>query len=47
MNPCDLHDPIVQVFCGEEIDLNSIIATAGPSKEQQAQNIAGNPHAAA
>ena len=34
INPCDLHDPIAQVFCGEEIDLDSFIATAGPSKEQ-------------
>lgn len=47
INPCDLHDPIAQVFCGEEIDLDSFIATAGPSKEQRAQNIAGDPHAAA
>jgi len=35
INPCDLHDPIAQVFCGEEIDLDNFIATAGPSKEKR------------
>lgn len=47
INPCDLHDPIAQVFCGEEIDLDTFIATAGPSKEKRAQNIAKDPYAAA
>jgi hypothetical protein len=47
INPWDLHDPIAQVFCGEQIDLDHFIATAGPSKERQAQNIAADPYAAA
>lgn len=46
INPCNLHDPIAQVFCGEEIDLDNFIATAGPLKEKHAKNIAGNPYAA-
>ncbi len=47
INPCDLHDPIAQAFAGEEIDLDNFIATAGPSKEKRAQNIAADPYAAA
>ena len=47
INPCDLHDPIAQVFCGEEIDLDNFVASAGPSKEKRAQNIANDPYAAA
>ena len=30
INPCDLHDPIAQVFCSEEINLDSFMATMGP-----------------
>lgn len=47
INPCDLHDPIAQVFCGKEINLNNFNATMGPSKETRAQNIAADPYAAA
>jgi hypothetical protein len=47
INPCDLHDPIAQVFCGEDINLDGFIATAGPSKEKRAENIAKDPYAAA
>ena len=47
INPCDLHDPIAQVFCGEEIDLDQFIAAMGPSKEMRAHNIASDPHSAA
>ena len=47
INPCDLHDPIAQVFCGEEINLDSFMATMGPPKERCTQNIAGNPYGAA
>ena len=47
INPCDLHDPIAQVFAGEEIDLDSFNALLGPSKEARARNIAMDPYAAA
>lgn len=47
INPCDLHDPVAQVFCGEQIDLDHFITTAGPSKDKRAQNIAADPYAAA
>ena len=33
INPCDLHDPIAQVFCGEEVDMNNFMASLGPSRE--------------
>ena len=46
INSCDLHDPIAQVFCGEEINLNYFLATAGPDKASQAWNITSNPHVA-
>ena len=46
INPCDLHDPIAQVFAGEEIDLDSFNALLGPSKETRARNIAMDPYAA-
>lgn len=47
INPCDLHDPIAQVFAGEEIDLDRFNAMLGPSKEKRASNIAMDPYAAA
>ena len=46
INPSDLHDPIAQVFAGEDIDLNNFIRHAGPNKDQRATNIAGDPVAA-
>jgi len=47
INPCDLHDPIAQVFAGEQINLDDFNAILGPSKEKRAENIAANPFAAA
>ena len=47
INPCDLHDPIAQVFAGEEIDLDAFHSLLGPSKETRARNIAMDPYAAA
>lgn len=47
INPCDLHDPIAQIFAGENIDLDTFIATHGPNKTQRAKNIASDPYAAA
>jgi hypothetical protein len=46
INPCDLHDPIVQIFAGEHIDLDNFLVTAGPDKDKRAQNIAADPFAA-
>jgi len=36
INPCDLHDPIAQVFAGEDINLDDLQEKAGPSKERRA-----------
>ena len=47
INPCDLHDPIAQVFAGENINLDNFDARLGPSKEKRAENIALDPYAAA
>ena len=47
INPCDLHDPIAQIFAGENIDLDDFIATAGPNADTRAKNIASDPYAAA
>ena len=47
INPCDLHDPIAQVFCGEEVDMNNFMASLGPSRKKRAQNIAADPYATA
>lgn len=42
INPTDLHDPIAQVFAGENINLNNFILTMGPNKDLQAKNITKN-----
>ena len=34
INLCDLHDPIAQIFAGENIDLDAFIAAHGPNKTQ-------------
>jgi hypothetical protein len=47
INPCDLHDPIAQIFTGEKINLDDFLARNGPTKEQRAKNIADDPYAAA
>jgi hypothetical protein len=47
INPTDIHDPIAQIFCGENIDLDNFLATVGPDAEQRARNIALDPYAAA
>jgi Helitron helicase-like domain at N-terminus len=47
INPSDLHDPIAQVFAGEEIDLDKFESTLGPNKDERAKNIADNPYASA
>ncbi|KIN95492.1 hypothetical protein M404DRAFT_165673, partial [Pisolithus tinctorius Marx 270] len=47
INPVDIHDPIAQVFAGENIDLNDFNAHLGPDSNRHAENIAANPYAAA
>ncbi|KAJ6563748.1 hypothetical protein B0H10DRAFT_2169159 [Mycena sp. CBHHK59/15] len=47
INPTDIHDPIAQIFAGENIDLDNFIAALGPDSEKHAQNIAADPYAAA
>ena len=47
INPCDLHDPIAQVFAREKIDLDDFMSHAGPNKDERAKNIADDPYAAA
>ena len=47
INPSDLHDPIAQVFAGEEINMDEFMARLGPDKDQRAKNIADDPYAAA
>ncbi|KIK18418.1 hypothetical protein PISMIDRAFT_109548 [Pisolithus microcarpus 441] len=47
INPCDLHDPIAQVFAGEQINMDNFVSMLGPNKETRAHNIAGDPYAAA
>jgi hypothetical protein len=47
INPTGLHDPIVQIFAGESIDMDQFSATAGPSGEMQACSLAKNPYATA
>ncbi|KIJ07945.1 hypothetical protein PAXINDRAFT_18889 [Paxillus involutus ATCC 200175] len=46
INPCDLHDPIVQVFAGENVDMDDLLHSVGPDKEQRARNVAQDPYAA-
>ncbi|KAI9061025.1 hypothetical protein FKP32DRAFT_1613227 [Trametes sanguinea] len=43
----DIHDPIAQVFAGADIDLDDFLASAGPTVEQRARNVAQDPFAAA
>jgi hypothetical protein len=47
INPCDLHDPIAQIFAGEMIDMDKFFALAGPDKAKRAKNISEDPYAAA
>jgi hypothetical protein len=47
INPCDLHDPIAQVFAGEKINLDEFEAVFAPDREKRAENIAIDAYAAA
>jgi len=46
INPSD-QDPIAQVIAGADINLDHFDATAGPTAEQRATNIASDPFASA
>ena len=46
INPSDLHDPIAQVFVGEDIDLDKFTSRMGPDAHARAKNIAKDPYAA-
>ena len=43
INPSNLHNPIAQVFAGEEIKMDKFMAHLGPNKDLQAKNIADDP----
>lgn len=47
INPNDLHDPVAQVFIGENIDLDEFDRQTGPSKQKRAENVAGDPYGSA
>lgn len=47
INPSDIGDPIAQVFCGEDINVDNFVHTAGPNSEQRSKNIADDPYAVA
>ncbi|KZO99018.1 hypothetical protein CALVIDRAFT_477845 [Calocera viscosa TUFC12733] len=47
ISPNDLHDPIAQVFVGEDIDMDRFMEDIGPSKTRRANSIARDPYAAA
>ena len=47
INPCNLHDPLAQVFVGEDVSMDDLMRTVAPSKEKRAQNIACDPYTAA
>ena len=47
INPSDLHDPIAQIFAGESIDMDKVMATLGPDKAKRAKNMVDDPYAAA
>lgn len=46
INPCDLHDPVVQILAGERIDLDQASRIMSPDKEHHAYNVAQDPYAA-
>jgi hypothetical protein len=47
INPSDLHNPIAQIFAGEDIDMDNFMATLGPDKAKRAKNVTDDPYAAA
>lgn len=47
INPNDLHDPLVQVLAGEQIDMDNFNRRFGPDAKKRARNVAFDPYAAA
>ena len=47
INPCHLHDPITQIFAGENINIDTFITSAGLDANSRAKNIASDPYTAA
>lgn len=47
VNQNDIDEPVVQVFAGESINMDRFSATAGPSEQTRARNVALDPFAAA
>lgn len=47
INLADIHDPIVQVFAGENIDMDHFDRTLGPDRHRRAQTAAKDPYATA
>ncbi|KAJ3910827.1 hypothetical protein F5877DRAFT_55877, partial [Lentinula edodes] len=40
INPSDMHNPIAQVFAGEQIDLDNFVSTRGPTSTLRTVNLA-------
>ncbi|KAF8120374.1 hypothetical protein EV363DRAFT_1190782, partial [Boletus edulis] len=47
INPCDIHDPILQVLAGEQIDMDKFDTMLGPDSARRAFNVTHDPYAAA
>ena len=47
INPMDYEDPIVQIFAGENIDMDSFMNLMGPSPGSRAKNMGDDPYASA
>ena len=47
INPDNIHDPIMQIFAGEDIDLDKFNKLSGPNNQTRGTNIAQDPYAAA
>src|SRR5258708_16655828 len=47
INPSDLHDPIAQIFAGEDIDMDVVNDMCQVSVAKRAENIAKDPYAGA
>ena len=47
INPMDYEDPIVQVWAGEQVDMDRFMNIMGPDANQRARNMAHDPFASA
>lgn len=47
LNFSDMDEPVVQILCGEDIDMDHFDRFAGPDPDERARNVASNPVAAA